>query len=367
MPSSPPVPFLAGLRRPLQWSVLLVVSVLLCAALFMAGLPAALLIGPMIAAIAAGLAGATIRVPDRLSLLAQAIVSMLVASAMKPETVVAFLAEWPLFLAVVLATIAASSALGWLMSHRRVLPGTTAVWGSSPGAASAMVLMAEAFGADARLVAMMQYLRMVMVAGAAALVARIYLDVGAAAPPPIVWFPAVDPLHFAGTIAVAAIGTLVGRVLPIPSGTLLVPMIAGAVLQGMGILHIVLPEWLLSIGYALIGWRIGLGFTRSVIRHAARVLPQIALSILVLMGFSASLAALLVVLVGVDPLTGYLATSPGGMDSIAVIAASSPVDMSFVMALQAVRFFIIVLTGPPIAHFVARRLHARAPPGEAPQ
>ncbi len=124
---------------------------------------------------------------------------------------------------------------------------------------------------------------------------------------------------------------------------------------------------LLSIGYALIGWRIGLGFTRSVIRHAARVLPQIALSILVLMGFSASLAALLVVLVGVDPLTAYLATSPGGMDSIAVIAASSPVDMSFVMALQAVRFFIIVLTGPPVAHFVARRLHARAPPGEAPQ
>ena len=40
-----------------------------------------------------------------------------------------------------------------------MLPGTTAVWGSSPGAATAMVLMAEAFGADARLVAFMQYLR----------------------------------------------------------------------------------------------------------------------------------------------------------------------------------------------------------------
>ena len=31
---------------------------------------------------------------------------------------------------------------------------------------------------------------------------------------------------------------------------------------------------------------------------------------------------------GIDPLTAYLATSPGGMDSIPIIAASSNVDLS---------------------------------------
>ena len=59
--------------------------------------------------------------------------------------------------------IAASSLLGYLISRWKVLPGTTAVWGSTPGAASAMVLMADAFGADARLVAFMQYLRVIFV------------------------------------------------------------------------------------------------------------------------------------------------------------------------------------------------------------
>lgn len=358
----PTAPLFGRAPRWLQWIVLVAVSAILCGGLMMIGLPAALLIGPMLAAIAAGLSGATIRVSGPLALGAQAIVSMLIASAITPAILVAFLADWPLFLAVVLATIIASSALGYLMSRRRILPGTTAVWGSSPGAASAMVLMAEAFGADARLVALMQYLRVVMVAGAASLVARFFVDLSGAPPPPIVWFPPLDPLAFGETIAVAAIGTLVGRILPIPSGALIVPMVAGAALQALGLIAIELPEWLLSIGYALIGWRIGLGFTRAVVRHAARVLPQIMLSILALIGFSGSLAALLVHLLGIDPLTAYLATSPGGMDSIAVIAASSPVDRSFVMALQAVRFFIIVLTGPSIAHYIARRMPAHAPP-----
>ncbi len=160
----------------------------------------------MIAAIAAGLLSAVVRVSDPLTLAAQGIVSMLIASAMKPETFVAFLADWPLFVAVVIATIVASSALGWLMGQRRIVPGTTAIWGSSPGGASAMVLMAEAFGTDARLVALMQYMRVVVVAGGAALMATLALDLGDGPPPPIVWFPALDARDFAATIAIAVIG-----------------------------------------------------------------------------------------------------------------------------------------------------------------
>ena len=40
---------------------------------------------------------------------------------------------------------------------------------------------------------------------------------------------------------------------------------------------------------------------------------------------------LAVAFAGVDPMTAYLATSPGGADSIAIIAASSNVDISFVL------------------------------------
>jgi hypothetical protein len=43
----------------------------------------------------------------------------------------------------------------------------------------------------------------------------------------------------------------------------------------------------------------------------------------------------------VDALTAYLATSPGGLDSVAIIAASTPrVDLPFVLALQSVRLLV---------------------------
>ena len=61
---------------------------------------------------------------------------------------------------------------------------------------------------------------------------------------------------------------------------------------------------------------------------------------------------------GIDPLTAYLATSPGGADSVAIIASSSKVDQPFVMAMQIARFVVVLLTGPSLARFIARRSEA---------
>ena len=73
------------------------------------------------------------------------------------------------------------------------------------------------------LVALMQYLRIFLVAGIAALVARMFgvsSSYGAAA---IVWFPEVHWLPLAETLALAIVGPLVARVLKIPAGAFLVP------------------------------------------------------------------------------------------------------------------------------------------------
>lgn len=66
---------------------------------------------------------------------------------------------------------------------------------------------------------------------------------------------------------------------------------------------------------------------------------------------------------GVDPVTAYLATSPGGMDSVAIIAASTKVDVPYVMALQALRFFACVVAGPALARFVVGRQRAGSASG----
>ena len=110
-----------------------------------------------------------------------------------------------------------------------------------------------------------------------------------------------------------------------PAGAFLVPFALAAGLNSSGTVTIVLPQWLLVIAFTLLGWNIGLGFTRAILMHARRALLPTVASIIVLIGFSGLLAGLLILVLGIDPLTAYLATSPGGLDSIAVIAASSNV------------------------------------------
>lgn len=55
----------------------------------------------------------------------------------------------------------------------------------------------------------------------------------------------------------------------------------------------------------------------------------------------------------IDLLTAYLATSPGGADSIAIIAAGTPVDVAFVMATQMARVVSVLVLGPQLAKHAA--------------
>lgn len=180
--------------------------------------------------------------------------------------------------------------------------------GLSPGAATAMVLMAGAFGADQRLVAFMQYLRVIFVSMTAALIARV--DTSGIEIPAIIWFPPIDPLAFAATLGVALVGSLIGKLFRLPSPFFLGTFIFGtAVHLGLGV-TMQLPPWLLALGYTMIGWTIGLNFTRAILRHATRALPQIVGSIIILIAFCGGLGFMISHVLGIDPLTAYLALAP---------------------------------------------------------
>jgi uncharacterized protein len=341
----------------IQWAVLVAASAPLAALLEFIGLPAAWLLGPMMAGILVGSNGGTIRAPRLPVFAAQAIVGCLVARAITGEIVLRFLKDWPLFLSIITSIVAASAALGWLLTRCKVLPGTTAVWGTAPGGASVMMLMAGAFGADARLVALMQYLRVVLVAAVASAVARQWLDAPiAAAVPSTHSVPAMHWWDFVLTLMIAGVGAAVGFGLKIPAGGLLVPMLMSAALEGLSLVTITLPQWLLAMSYAFLGWSVGLGFTRDILIHASRVLPQILLAICAVIGICAAFAFVLVKAAGIDPMTAYLATCPGGVDSIAIIGASSHADLSFVMTLQSLRLLVVLIAGPAMARFIAQRL-----------
>ncbi|GAB7201526.1 MULTISPECIES: AbrB family transcriptional regulator [Dickeya] len=343
-----------------QWFMLLAVSLVLGFGLQFYHVPAALLLGPMLVGVVMGLNGAAIRIPRTFFYASNAVLGCLVAQSLSLSILTPLMKEWPLVVFILLSTLIASGLSGWLLMRYSELPGTTGTWGASPGGASAMVAMASDFGADVRLVAFMQYLRVLMVTASAAFVARASLGPGAEANNALlVWFPTLD-WRFPGTLAMAFSCAWVGRLLRIPSGQLLVPMIVGSLLHSSGIMTLQTPEWLLAVAYALIGWSVGLSFTRPVFLLALRTLPKMMLSIITLMLLCGGMALMLMHLLSVDMLTAYLATSPGGLDSIAIIAAGSRVDIAFVMALQTMRLFTTLIFSPILSRYISRHAEAGA-------
>jgi uncharacterized protein len=349
-----------------QWTVLVALSALFALGLLLLRLPAALLLGPMIAAILVASSGGRAAMPLTPFYAAQATIGCMIADKLPLSLAGEVMRNWPIFFGGVLSVILAATALGWLLARFHVLPGATAVWGSSPGAATAMTLMSEDYGADMRLVALMQYLRVVCCALVASFVARLWAaGPSGGAAPRIDWFAATPLAPFAETLALVAVGVLAGVSRRIPGGAMLTPLALGLVLKSTGAMDIALPPWFLAISYAIVGWGVGVRFTPDILSHAARALPRVLLSILTLIAICGGFAVVLVALTGVDPLPAFLATSPGGADSVAIIASSSKVDLPFVMAMQMTRFIVVIVTGPFLARFVSKHsLGAAKPPAE---
>ncbi len=123
----------------------------------------------------------------------------------------------------------------------------------------------------------------------------------------IVWFPSLT-LNFPFTAADGA-SLLAGHAAAHPSGAMLLPMLLGALAQGSGWVMLELPEWLLAIAYAVLGWTVGLQFNKAIFLLALKTLPQIIASILGLISVCALMALALTHILQMDFMTAYLATS----------------------------------------------------------
>ncbi len=353
----------AALKRGPAWAVLIILTLAVFAVCQFLRLPAA----PLLAAIAAGcffsLRDVDIQIPTLIFLASQTLLGLMISRSFSMEVIRGMLDNWFLAILIVMSVIVCGLVGGLMITLRQWLPGTTGIWGISPGGAALMTLMSGSYGGDMRLVAIMQYLRVTIVSFVAAGVAR-FLGVTVPADAELSFFdklfPPTNYLNFFLTLAVAAVCCQLARLSRSFTVYFLLPMFLGAVLQNTGTMTIELPGWLLAVVFILIGWSIGLRFDRAVFLYAWRAMPKILGAIFFMVGSAGILAGVLIFGWGIDPLTAYLATSPGGADVVAIIAVSSGGNMVFIMGAQTLRLFLVLLTGPYLAraatHFVRKRL-----------
>ena len=101
-------------------------------------------------------------IPRSVFLVAQATVGLMVGAQVDLDALQAFGSDWPAILGVTLATLVASTVSG-LALCRYGVNAATGVFSTIAGGASGMSAIADDLGADARVVAVIQYLRVLIV------------------------------------------------------------------------------------------------------------------------------------------------------------------------------------------------------------
>ncbi len=348
----------------LRWSVLVLLTVVGTAAAEGAGLPSASLFAGMLAGIAVALAwpregGA----PAMLLRPSEAVVGVVLGTYVQLATLEEIGSDLVPILLVTLATLALSVASGLVLARITDVDRATAAFGTIAGGATGIIVMARDLGADQRLVAVLQYLRVVVVVLLTPLVTAAAFGRGAEASPGL-GLPPAGLQGLAFTAVCAAAGLLLARRVPLPAPTLLLPMLVAAVLTvasvpGLGSV----PGLVQQLAFAVIGVEVGLRFTPASLRRAGSILlPALALIGALLLA-SFGLALILAPVAGVSTLSAYLATTPGGLYAVLAVAVGSGADTTFVLAVQVLRLLVMLLAAPALARRLApRTLPERAAP-----
>lgn len=264
-------------------------------------------------------------------------------------------------LAITLATLVLSLTAGLVLARWTGLDQRTASLGMVAGGSAAIVGAAEDLDADARMVAFMQYLRLVLVVLAMPLLIRFAFDPAGAGSFRTLGAAEIEvPFSVGGWLFLAwsaPAGYLLGRLLRLPAPALLGPVLVGAVVAigGVGVNP---PEVAREIAFNIIGLEVGLRLTPQALRSMGRLLPKVLLFVLAITASCAALAYLVTLVTDISPANAYLATTPGGINAVLATATSVKADVPLVFAVQTLRLFAMVLLAPPALRWWMRRQDA---------
>jgi membrane AbrB-like protein len=316
---------------------------------------AALLVGLVVALGKDG----RVTLPPLAFITGQAVTGVALGAYVRSSSLEALGHSWLPVTLVSLATLAASVSAGLVLSRTTFVDKPTGALGMVAGGASGIVAMADELGADDRLVAFMQYLRVLVVVLLTPLLIALLFPGHHAGQAGVPGTPTVgNGRGWLLAIGLALAGTLIARVAHVTAGTLLGPMIVAAiVVMAVPGGQFTVPPLLAQSAFALIGLQVGLRFTADTVRALGRLLLPVLGCILGMLAASFVLAVVLDLTTSVSLLDAYLATTPGGLYAVLAVAFGSGANTTFILAVQALRLFVMVLLAP----VVVRRLTARQP------
>lgn len=316
-------------------------------------------VGWLIGAMAVGIAYAIIGgshppLPATFNLAGQTIIALTTATGFSLDTLVmAKMYALPLLL-YILITGGMSLFNGYLLCRFSELDIATSVVGCIPGAAPSLVAMSHEMGADAIATAILQYIRVLLVAFIVPTVASLFF--------------AIDSPHI--SIAVVAtnsnssisillellvlsgcgvLGNWGGQKIKLPLSMFLGPFIVGLLAVWLLPYPLQMHPSIFAVGLSFIGLSIGLKFDWQTVYNLRKaVLIEFVLVIgliLVCLGVGYEFH----LMTHIDSLTAVLGSSPGAISAMMASVIQLGGDSGVVLTMQMSRMLMILLISPWIS------------------
>ena len=321
-------------------------------------IPVGWLLGPMIVGIAyAAILGSPQSLPPNFIVVGKALIGLATAVRFSPETLSTAITHAIPLLVCILITGSLSLFHGYLLGRWAGIDRVTGLLAFIPGVASSIVAIGEEMGADAIAIAVLQYLRLLLVVLLVPPAAGWLFPgnpVTEATVTTASYLPIPMPLNLLVLAVCCVIGIWGGSWLRLPASSFLGTFLVGLLIFWGWPHQLQVPQWLYAGGLLLVGLSIGLKFDRGTARKLLKaVLIEVGLVITLILcclgvGYEFHLVT------HVDTITAVLGFTPGGLEAMVATVIQLGGDVGLVLAMQLTRMLIIILISPWLVAFVIK-------------
>jgi membrane AbrB-like protein len=320
----------------------------------LAGLPAGLISGSVLAVAGAALAGRPMVVPLALTRFILVVAGIALGSGVTPETLRG-IATYPLSIALLVAatlSIFAGSAAYLRVVHR--WDRLSALYGASPGALAQVIGLAVEGRADLRAIVIVQSVRVLVLAIGIPWSLTLFGFTGGSGQAHPLTVGAFS-LEMLTLVVVSIASAVVLTRLKFPGGWLFGAMVGSGALHGAGLVVGRLPLWIGIVAMVGLGAINGSRFAntdrRMLLRFSGAALGSLAVGLAI----AALFIAVAVGFMGLRPTDLAVAYAPGAQDTMMVLALALNLDPVFIGAHHLARFLVCSVTVPVLARYIERQ------------
>lgn len=318
------------------------------------GVPAGYLSGSIAFVASAALAGRPMYVPTPAVRILFVLIGISLGSVVTPATING-LSDYPLSLTMLLASTIAMSVAGTsYLKFVHKFDGTTAYLSAVPGGMAQVMVLAFECKADARAVAIVQTVRVIVLSIA---LPATFAILGLADGTPISTrsaFQLSQPGELAILTLVSTLTAALAHRARFPGGLLFGAMLASAALHGSGLIDVTLPSGVQYVVMIAFGAVAGARFSNTSWSQLKCYFGAAIGTLLLTTIIAASFAGALLPILAVPTAQMMVAFAPGASDGMMLLALALHLDPIYVGAHHLVRVFFVMGVTPLILRFLRR-------------